>query len=363
MPEAIVEKIQRTAGRLRRPSRFVNWLRARKERGRRPDRLGSFPLGIDLEPTTRCNLRCRACQRNDPHWTELDLPVGRFERILDQLPALEQIKLQGIGEPLLHERFFDLVRIASRRGVRVGSITNGTTLKREEHRRGIVESGMDEMLVSIDGATPETHGRWRGGSDLGPIVEGLGQLVSLRRSERWPRLGIWTVGNPDNLPELPALVDLAAKTGVDSLTYQTQMTGWGKQEWVARLHAARVEPENDETARRLAEALEYARRRGVALTIYGGNRFGADRPCFWPWESCFISASGQVTRCCIISDPRLHAFGRIDDTDFPALWNSAEYREFRRSIRENQIPPLCRPCYGMFEEPRANPGGQTLATP
>ena len=345
MSNSGLDRIRRFATRLRHPSRLANWLRARKERQERPDFLRSLPVGIDLEPTTRCNLRCRACQHSEGDWAGEDLSVERFERILDQLPYVEQIKLQGIGEPLLHEQFFDLVRRARRRGIRIASITNGTTLHLDDIRRKILSSGLDELLVSIDGATPETHARWRGGSDLDRIVHGLKQLVERRGQAKAPHLGIWCVGNSDNLAELPAVVKTAAALGVDELVYQSQMVSWGKGEWQERLAQFRLDPRSIETAQRLQEAQEEARRRELAFTVYTGNSFRPERPCFWPWESCFISAGGYVTRCCVASDPRLHNFGQIDDADFRTLWNSPEYQDLRRAIRANQIPPICRPCY------------------
>jgi len=356
MADAASEKLARLARRLRRPARLGNWLEARRERRARPDAMRSLPLGIDLEPTTRCNLRCFACQRREKDWPENDLPFDLFVRILDQLPHLEQIKLQGIGEPFLHPRFFDLVREAKRRGIRVFSITNGTLLADENLRRRILDSGLDELLVSIDGATAETQARWRGGSDLDRIVAGLGRLVALRGRKRRPRIGIWTVANPDNLAELPRLVEIAARIGADCLTYQTQMTAWGKKEWLERLAPLVIDPESPEAQAAFRASGESARRTGLAFTIYRGNRFNRERPCFWPWESCFISAEGYVTRCCIISDPRVHNFGRIDQADFRTIWNCAEYKEFRRAVRENRIPPLCRPCYGESEtEPEKPP--------
>jgi len=347
MSNSHFDRMRRFAARLRQPRRLVNWLRARKERQERPDRLRSLPVGIDLEPTTRCNLRCLACQHSEGNWPGEDLPVERFGRLLDQLPYLEQIKLQGVGEPLLHEQFFELVRRAKRHGIWVSSITNGTTLHLEKHRSEILGSRLDEMMVSIDGATAETHAHWRGGSDLDRIVSGLGRLVELRGRATAPRLGIWCVGNPDNLRELPALVELAAAIGVDELTYQTEMASWGREEWRKRLAAFRISRGTTEAAQYLKEARDEALRRRFPLTIYTGNRFSAERPCFWPWESCFVSAGGSVTRCCVASDPRLHNFGRIDDSDFPGMWNSGDYQTLRRTIRDNNIPPICRACYGL----------------
>jgi pyrroloquinoline quinone biosynthesis protein E len=373
------EKYRRVAARLWRPRRLINWLRARAERDARPDRLRSLPLGIDLEPTTRCNLRCRICQRSEPGWPELEMPVERFDRLLDQFPALEQLKLQGIGEPFLHDRLFDLIRRAKRRRIRVFTITNGTTLDRSEHRQAVLESRLDELRVSIDGATPESHARRRPGADLDRIVDGLRRLVQARGRSRRPLLGIWCVGDAQNVAELPALVALAATIGVDELTFQTDLTSWGKSEWRARLEAMRLEArldsaqldsamldsvqldparldsaqrdsESAEIARRFAEAKTDAAPRGLRFVAYAGNRFNESRPCFWPWESCFVSAGGLVTRCCILSDPRLHAFGSIEELSprgFHALWNSPEYRDLRRNLREGRIPPLCRECYAQ----------------
>ena len=345
MGKQLTDRLRRVSQRLRRPERFGNWLRARSERTRRPELLRSFPLGIDLEPTTRCNLRCQACQQNEGDWTPNDLSVERLERLLDQLPHLEQIKFQGMGEPLLHDRFGELVARIKRRRVRVYTITNGTTLHIERCRRDILASGLDELLVSIDGATPATHARTRGNSDLDRIVYGLKRLVELRGHARSPRLGIWCVGNARNIAELPALVEIAAAIGADELFFQTQLASWGKAAWDSRLAPLRLNPESAEALRHLEEAGREARRRRFTLTIHEGNRFSARRPCFWPWESCFISAAGFVTRCCIASDPRLHNFGQIETADFRAIWNSAEYRELRRAFRENRIPPLCRGCY------------------
>jgi len=346
MRKASGSRLQRAAGRLAHPPRLLNWLRARNDRQERPERMTALPLGIDVEPTTRCNLRCRICQRSEAGWPELDMPVERFERVLEQMPQLEQLKLQGIGEPLLHERLFDLVRLAVRRGLRVATITNGTTLARVDQQEAILASGLEALRVSIDGATPETHAHLRPGADLAQILDDLRHLVERRRRARRPFLGIWCVGNVRNLAELTALVDLAAGAGVDELVYQADMTGWGKAEWLARVANGQIDPEQAECAARIAEARQRARERGLAFVVYEGNRFSAARPCFWPWQSCFVSAGGYVTRCCILSDPRLHHFGRIDEWDFASIWNAAEYRELRRAIRENHIPPLCRPCYG-----------------
>jgi radical SAM protein with 4Fe4S-binding SPASM domain len=280
----------------------------------------------------------------------LDLPLERFERILDQMPWLESIKLMGAGEPLLHPQFFELVRRAKRRNLRVWSVTNGTTLHLEEVRREIMESELDELWVSLDGATPETHARWKGGSDLNQIVDGVRRLVGLRGHAGLPRLATECTGNPDNIAELPALVNLAADLGIEELTYVNQPSSWGRDSLLPRLERSHLDLQSPEFTRQIEESREQARRRGVVFKLWAAHRFSPKRPCFWPWESCFISADGYITSCAVVTDPRLRNFGRIDDTPFRVTWNSPEYQSFRRAHREQKISTLCRLCYGLDKD-------------
>jgi len=292
----------------------------------------------------------------------VDLPVERFERILDQLPMLEEIKLMGVGEPLLNPQFFDLVRCAKRRHIRVWTITNGTTLDLQEHRREIISCGLERLEVSIDSVNPQVHARWRGGSDLGEIVDGLRRLVELRGRSRRPQLKIWTVGNPDNLAELPALVSCAADIGLDGLTYASQMSSWGKDDVYARLEGCRLDPQSVDLARYLNEARGQSRKRNLAFRVWSVEQCNAERPCSWPWGSCMITAEGYVTRCAIASDPRLHNFGTVHETPFKTIWNSPEYQEFRRAHRDHKVPAICRWCYGLEKQHRIeSEGGSTGA--
>jgi MoaA/NifB/PqqE/SkfB family radical SAM enzyme len=277
----------------------------------------------------------------------LDLPIERLERILGQMPELERTKLMGAGEPLLHPLFFDIVRRIKRRHIRVWTITNGTTLHRPEVQRQILESGLDELWVSIDGAKPETHARSKDGADLNRILEGVKRLVEQRGHSKRPRLATECTGNPENLAELPDILDLVADLGFEELTYVTQPSSWGRDSLIPRLKETRLQLESQEFTRQIEEVRQRARRRGVGLKLWAAHRFSPERRCFWPWESCFISAGGYVTSCAVTTDPSLRSFGRVDDTPFKIIWNSSQYQDLRRAHREKSIPALCRLCYGL----------------
>ena len=154
---------------------------------------------VYVEPTTYCNLDCAACIRRDwdePNRMMTDEVFGAvLEGIRASLPAAEKpgncgepagdaqgaapnppvIFFGGFGEPLSHPDIFTWIRRAKSIGCRVEAITNGTLLDYETSRR-IVESGLDFLWVSIDGATPESYADVRLGAELPAILENMKTL-------------------------------------------------------------------------------------------------------------------------------------------------------------------------------------------
>jgi prepilin-type processing-associated H-X9-DG protein len=106
----------------------------------------SEPVSIDVEPTVRCNLRCAFCQHTTRRRTAPDMTPELFGRILDAFPGLDEIKLQGMGEPLVNRDLPAMVRAAKGRGIRVKTYTNGSLLT-EENVAGLVGSGIDEVFA------------------------------------------------------------------------------------------------------------------------------------------------------------------------------------------------------------------------
>ena len=90
-----------------------------------------LPKFLQVEPVGQCNLRCQMCpiqfrQDGPPHGPPAFMDFDVFTRLLDQFPDLEELQLQGLGEPMMHPRFFDMVELAASRGIRVSTNTNLT---------------------------------------------------------------------------------------------------------------------------------------------------------------------------------------------------------------------------------------------
>jgi len=172
---------------------------------------------VYIEPTVACNLDCITCFRND--W---DQPMGRmsestFANILNGLKALDPITsvyFGGIGEPLFHPKTIDWIAEIKALGVQVEMITNGTILT-EKKLQQLIDSGLDMIWVSIDGATPETFADVRMGAELPHILENLKRLFKMRKGGHFPKpeIGVAFVAMKRNIADLPKIIRMSRSFG------------------------------------------------------------------------------------------------------------------------------------------------------
>src|SRR5947208_5204483 len=145
-----------------------------------------LPSYIQLEPVGQCNLRCQMCpiqfrQDGPPHGPPAFMEWDLFERVLDDLPTLRELHLQGLGEPMMHPRFFDMVTRATARGITVTTNTNCTLLTRERADR-CVTSGLATLHASLDAASAATYERIRARAHFDRVLRNLGHLRDAKRN-------------------------------------------------------------------------------------------------------------------------------------------------------------------------------------
>ena len=143
-----------------------------------------LPTYLQVEPVGQCNLRCQMCaiqfrQDGPPFGPLAFMAFDKFTDLIDTWTGLEELHLQGLGEPMMHPRFFDMVAYAAARGVLISTNSN-LTLLNERRAQACVASGLDCLHVSIDGATAETYERIRVRSHLDKVVRNLGLLRTAR---------------------------------------------------------------------------------------------------------------------------------------------------------------------------------------
>ena len=322
-----------------------------------------LPTALQIEITSACNLRCAMCLvRYRPPVNKLAgaMPLELFRRIVDGLPTLRRLTLQGLGEPLLSPYLLDQIRYAKALGITVGFNSNATLLSRAK-ADALVAAGVDWLHVSVDGARPETFSGIRDGADLDVVLANLRGLVAAKAAAgtATPWIRAVCVAMRRNVAELPSLVQTLAELGVDELRVQNLSHSFddtdpgGGYAGIRSFTAAEaLWTGADQAAARTAfvAAAAAADRHGLTLRLPALDAVATlvadDEPaCTWPWDSAYVTSSGVVQPCCMVMGDDRIALGRLDRQSFVEVWHGPAYREFRSRMMSDAEPPdVCRGC-------------------
>ena len=318
----------------------------------------SLPTALQVEVTGACNLSCRMClvSYRPRLGRSAHLSLASLRSLLDDLPSLREVTLQGLGEPLLVTDLEAMVREASSRGIRVGLNTNGTLLTAAKSR-ALIDAGLDWLHVSVDGACQETFADIRVGGHLDTVLRNLRELLVVRAESGVgrPRVQINTVVMRRNASELNALVDLAADVGVDRLWIQGLSHDFadvgGDETFVSiRRWTAQQQLPDDQLETLLADAGRRARELGLDLRLPDTPenslpRLAGEPGCDWPWRSAYVGYDGTVQPCCMLMGHERGVLGNIHERPLSSIWRNAEYDNLRQGLRSDHDPPeICRGC-------------------
>jgi len=175
----------------------------------------ALPRIIQVEVTTVCQLRCIFCARTvlRDQWVSSHMEWDIFSSLLPFVRKTELVHLQGWGEPLLHPRLWDMAKAIKEKHGRVSLTTNGMLLD-EAASREACRVGLDMVAVSVAGARAATNDSLRVGSRLNQICGNISYLCSLKPR---PKVNLVMQMMRPNMEELPGLVTLAARLGVDKV--------------------------------------------------------------------------------------------------------------------------------------------------
>ncbi|MDZ4767573.1 MAG: radical SAM protein [Chloroflexota bacterium] len=322
------------------------------------------PHNVFIEVTNHCNLLCETCPRTFTSYEEAKtLAWEDFLRIVKQFPKMQRAVLHGIGEPLINKDLPRMIAHLKARGVYVLFNTNATLLNLHWSKL-LIESGLDEMRCSVDGADPRTYAAIRGAPLLHKIVANLTQFMRLQREmgAATPRASIWMTGMKENVEELPDLLRLAAKMGVPEVYLQRMVymheaetapgmldTGHGLfDDFDMRVEALIVECEA------LAASL------GVIFKASGATNPRASleaskqrdhqpwKACMRPWTTAYITANGNALPCCIApfatTDYDSLKLGNLFERPFEDVWNGERYQAWREQLLSDQPHEACAGC-------------------
>jgi radical SAM protein with 4Fe4S-binding SPASM domain len=287
------------------------------------------PYTISVEPTTSCNLRCPECPSGLRKFTRDTgmISLEMYRQVIDQLHQdLFYLILYFQGEPYLHPLFFHMAEYAGKKKIYTATSTNAHFLT-DHLARKTVESGLDRIIISLDGLDQESYEKYRVGGSVDKVLEGTRNLVKWKKELRskTPFIILQFIVFSTNEHQLPELKKMAKELGVDKLEIKSAQV-YDYEEGNPLI------PENASHSR-------YKKHNG---------KFVIDNPlynhCLRMWRGCVITWDGLVVPCCFDKDAT-HRLGDLKKQSFKEIWNGKEYDEFRRKLfsARNEID-ICKNC-------------------
>jgi radical SAM protein with 4Fe4S-binding SPASM domain len=296
---------------------------------KRPVSFGK-PFSLSIEPTTACNLGCPACPSGLKVFTRPTgkLDLAEHENWLKQLsPTVFYINYYFQGEPFLHPQFLEIIKQAKQKKIYTATSTNAHFID-DKKAREIVTSGLDRLIISIDGLTQETYESYRVNGTLQKVVDGSKAIAKAKKElkSQTPYLIFQFLVVKSNEHQVDEVQELANEIGIDEVRFKTAQVYDYK-------NGNELIPENEEYSR-------YIRQKDGTYRVkfIGGNH------CWRMWSSSVITFDGQVVPCCFDKDAE-HPLGSLKTQGFNQIWKSPEYTAFRKAVLSdrNQID-ICTNC-------------------
>jgi len=288
------------------------------------------PMSISIEPTTSCNLRCPECPSGLRSFTR---PTGMleqdtFHKIIDELaPDLSYLLFYFQGEPYLHPQFNELVKYATDKGVYTATSTNAHFLD-DKNARATVESGLDRLIVSIDGTTQESYESYRIGGQLEKVITGTKNIIKWKKQLKssTPHVIFQFLVVKPNEHQIEEVENLGKELGVDEVRLKTaQIYDFEK--------GSPLIPTIDKFSR-------YAKGDNGEYQL----KNSLSNECWKLWHSSVITWDGRVVPCCFDKDAS-HQMGSVANASFRSLWTNPSYMNFRSAILNSRSSiDICKNC-------------------
>lgn len=277
-----------------------------------------YPVSVSFEPTTSCNLRCPECPSGLRSFTR---PTGMlhkdfFRETIDQLHKdLLYLVFYFQGEPYLNPSFLEMVKYAASKKIYTATSTNAHYLD-EENAKRTIESGLDRLIISIDGTTQEVYKQYRVGGQLDKVIEGARNIVKWKKelNSKKPFVVFQFLVVKPNEHQIEEVKQLAKDIGVDDVWFKT-----------AQVYDYETDPNQ------LIPTLDkYSRYR---LKPDGSYVFKGKltNHCWRLWHDPVITWDGLVAPCCFDKDAQ-HQLGDLKQQSFKEIWNNPAYKSFRGKI-------------------------------
>jgi radical SAM protein with 4Fe4S-binding SPASM domain len=276
-----------------------------------------MPVSISVEPTTSCNLRCPECPSGLRQFTR---PTGMleedfFKNLISQVKnTLVNLTFYFQGEPYLNPKFLEMVKHASENGIYTITSTNAHYLN-DENAKKTIESKLDKIIISIDGATQQSYEQYRIGGQIDKVIDGTKNILKWRRQlkSKTPYVVFQYLVVKPNEHEIKDIQKIADELGVDEVKFKT-----------AQVY-------DFENGNELIPTIEKYSRYKKALNGKWEIKNKLLDQCWRMWSGCVITWDGIIVPCCFDKDAK-HQIGDLKKDSLKKIWRSEKYFNFRKAI-------------------------------
>lgn len=320
--------------------KILNWICVEASVLITPGRPWGWPTHLQVEPSTHCNLRCALCpvtEGMNRHKGYMDIDL--FKKIIDEIgDYVFLILLWDWGEPFLNPSIYEMISYAKQKGIKLVSSTNGHPFTQAENADKLVRSGLDSLIVAMDGLSQETYERYRQGGKLESVLKGIRTIVERKRALNYktPLINLRFIVMKHNEHEIPKLKDLARSLEVDALTFKTLNPclndtyfekGSLKDESVNELL-----PKNNNYRR-----FKYSHNGQTRIRL-------KQNPCKSLWNCPTIHWNGTVCPCTNDYNEK-YMLGNLKTDTFKNVWFGIPYRRTRKQFRKDwEKISFCNEC-------------------
>ncbi len=290
-----------------------------------------YPISVSFEPTTSCNLRCPECPSGQRSFTR---PTGMlkkdfFSRTIDEIhKELLYLIFYFQGEPYLNTAFLDMVRYAADKRIYTATSTNAHYLN-DANARKTVESGLDRLIISIDGTTQEVYQQYRRGGKLDKVIAGAKNIVKWKKElkSNTPFVIFQFLVVKPNEHQIEEVKQLAKEVGVNDIWFKT----------------AQVYDYLNDPNQLIPVNEKFSRYKRDAAGIYKVKN-KLHNHCWKLWHANVITWDGMIVPCCFDKDA-LHRLGNLNKQSFKEIWYNNNYKRFRsRLMTGRKNIDICANC-------------------
>jgi radical SAM protein with 4Fe4S-binding SPASM domain len=288
------------------------------------------PFTISIEPTTACNLRCPECPSGLRAFTR---PTGNlkedfFKNTIDEMyDKLMYLIFYFQGEPYINPKFLDMVAYANSKKIYTITSTNGHFLD-DANARKTIESGLDRLIISVDGTTQQTYENYRKEGNLETVLQGARNIVKWKKqlNSSTPHVIFQFLVVKPNEHQISDIYRLADEIGIDEV----------------KLKSAQVyEYENGNDL--IPENTKYSRYQKLQNGKYSLKHTLVNH-CWKLWHACVITWDGIVVPCCFDKDA-VHRLGNLKQNSFKEIWHNEAYYTFRQKLLKGRSEiDICTNC-------------------